>query len=233
MVKRAPQILIFDVDGVLVDVRGSFHKSTLDTVEHYTGRRFRPADILRWKNQRGYNDDWKLTTDWVCSLGVRVTYADVKAQFQKFYWGTNGSGNVALEKWLASAALLRRLARRAELAVFTGRTRRELRHTFARAGAVRHFQSIVTLDDVAQSKPAPDGLFKILAGRDPASAIYLGDNVDDAAAARASGVAFYGVLARGSAARRVLAPKLLELGARGILHHVNDVERLLRATQGR
>jgi HAD superfamily phosphatase len=228
MRRSTPQILIFDVDGVLVDVRGSFHKSTLDTVRHYTGKRFRPADILRWKNQSGYNDDWKLTTDWICSLGVRVEYADVKAQFQKFYWGMNGRGNVTLEKWLAAPALLRRLARRAELGVFTGRTRRELRYTFSRARARRHFKTIVTLDDVARSKPAPDGLLKILAGRDPASAIYFGDNVDDATAARDAGVAFYGVLPRGSAARRVLAPKLVKLGARGILHHVNDVERLLR-----
>jgi HAD superfamily phosphatase len=148
MVNVTPQILIFDVDGVLVDVRGSFHKSTLDTVQHYTGKKFRPAEILHWKNQSGYNDDWKLTTDWICSLGVKVEYAEVKEQFQKFYWGTNVRGNVALEKWLVTSATLRRLARRAELAVFTGRTRRELRHTFERADAARHFKTIITLDDV-------------------------------------------------------------------------------------
>ncbi len=228
MVKTKPQILIFDVDGVLVDVRGSFHKSTLDTVHYYTGKRFRPADILRWKNQSGYNDDWKLTTDWICSLGVKVEYGEVKQQYQKFYWGANGHGNVALEKWLATPAMLRRLARRAELGVFTGRTRHELQHTFDRADAGRHFKMIVTLDDVERSKPAPDGLLKILAGRDPASALYFGDNVDDALASHAAGVPFMGVLPRGSTARRVLAPKLRELDARGILHHVSEVERLLR-----
>ncbi len=223
MVKTKTQILIFDVDGVLVDVRGSFHKSTLDTVQHYTGKRFRAADILRWKNQSGYNDDWKLTTDWVCSLGVPVEYAEVKRQFQKFYWGTNGRGNVTLEKWLVSPATLRRFARRAELGVFTGRTRQELSHTFERADAARHFKTIITLDDVLCSKPAPDGLLKILAGRDPASALYLGDNVDDALSAKAAGVPFLGVLPRGSAARRVLGGKLRELGARTILHRAADV----------
>ena len=228
MVNAKPAILIFDVDGVLVDVRGSFHKSTLDSVQHYTGKRFRPADILRWKNQSGYNDDWKLTTDWICSLGVPVEYAEVKEQFQKFYWGANGRGNVALEKWLVTAATLRRLARRAELAVFTGRTRHELAHTFERADAARHFKSIITLDDVARSKPAPEGLLKILAGRDPARALYLGDNVDDALAAKAAHVPFIGVLPRGSAARRVLGSKLRELGARTILHRAADVLAWLR-----
>jgi phosphoglycolate phosphatase-like HAD superfamily hydrolase len=46
-VKLAPRIVIFDVDGMLVDVRGSFWKSILDTVHSYTGRRFRQADIFR------------------------------------------------------------------------------------------------------------------------------------------------------------------------------------------
>ena len=227
MVVAKPKILIFDVDGVLVDVRGSFHKSTLDTVEHFTGKRFRPADILRWKNQSGYNDDWKLTTDWVCSLGVPAKYAEVKAQYQKFYWGTNGRGNVALEKWLITAATLRRLARRAELAVFTGRTRHELRHTFERADAARHFKTIITLDDVRRSKPDPEGLLKILHGRDPSTALYLGDNVDDALAAKAAGVPFIGVLPRGSSARRILGSKLREHGAGTILHRAADVLKRL------
>ncbi len=228
MAHPKPEILIFDVDSVLVDVRGSFHKSTLDTVRHYTGRKFRPADILRWKAQSGYNDDWKLTTDWICSLGVPVEYAEVKAQFQKFYWGVNGHGNVSLEKWLVTTATLRRLAGRAELAVFTGRTRHELSHTFERADAVRYFQTIVTLDDVQRSKPHPEGLLKILRGREPCTALYLGDNVDDALAAKAAGVPFVGVLPRGSAARRVLGPRLREIGARTILHRAADVLARLR-----
>ncbi|MBI1739078.1 MAG: HAD family hydrolase, partial [Acidobacteria bacterium] len=100
-------------------------------------------------------------------------------------------------------------------------------HTFERADAARHFKTIITLDDVARSKPAPEGLEKILDGRDPASALYLGDNVDDALAAKAVGVPFLGVLPRGSAARRVLGSKLRELGARAILHRVEEVERWL------
>ena len=69
MVKLAPKLVIFDVDGVLVDVHGSFHRSILDTVKHFTGRRFTYADIQQWKTRSGYNDDWRLSTDWVNSLG--------------------------------------------------------------------------------------------------------------------------------------------------------------------
>jgi HAD superfamily phosphatase len=225
-VSRRAQIVVFDVDGVLVDVRGSFHKSIIDTVRHFTGRRFRRADVLKWKNQSGYNDDWKLSTAWINSLGVSVQYDDVKAQFMKFYWGVNGeAGNVTLEKWLLPRRVLTRLARRAELGVFTGRTHAELKHTFDRYDAWSHFRTIVTMDDVERLKPHPDGLLRILNGRNPKSALYLGDNIDDALAAKAAGVPFLGVLPRGSAARRALGAKLRESGALSILHSAADVEK--------
>lgn len=220
-----PELLIFDVDGVLVDVRGSFQQSTLDTVRFFTGRRFRRSDILRWKSRSGFNDDWKLSTTWINELGVAVTYDEVKARFQKFYWGVNGRpGNVRGEKWLLPRACLRRLTRRCELGVFTGRTRNELQHTFDRFRAWPYFRHIVTMDDLESLKPHPEGLLRILAGRPPALALYLGDNVDDALAARAARVPFLGVLPQRSPERRILGPRLRQLGALDILHSAAEVE---------
>ena len=227
MVKPAIDLVILDVDGVLVDVRESFHRTTVQTVRHFTGRRVSRAEMHRWKNRSGYNDDWKLTTDWIRSLGRRVSYEEVKRQYLRFYWGERGEGNVARERWLLPRARLRRWARRAELAIFTGRTRRELGHTLARFGVARYFRRIVTLDDVRRSKPAPEGLLRILDGRDPVSAVYAGDNVDDALAAQRCGIAFLGVLPRNSAARRLRAARLRQLGAQAILGHVSDLEEWL------
>ena len=53
-----PKILIFDVDGVLVDVRESFWRSALETVRYLTGKRATWAELYRWKNKPGNNDDW-------------------------------------------------------------------------------------------------------------------------------------------------------------------------------
>ena len=39
MVKPAIELVILDVDGVLVDVRESFHRTTVQTVRHFTGQR--------------------------------------------------------------------------------------------------------------------------------------------------------------------------------------------------
>ncbi len=224
--KLEPKLVIFDVDGVLVDVHGSFHRSILDTVKHFTGRRFTYAHIQQWKSRSGYNDDWRLSTDWVNSLGEKVEYAEVKRVFQKIYWGTNGTrGNVWGERWLVPARRLQRWARRAELALFTGRTRRELRHTLEHFGVTKLFKRVVTMDDVENLKPHPEGLLRLLNGTDPKAAVYLGDNLDDALAAKRAGIPFLGVLRHGSEAHRVRAAQLRRHGARIILHSTNGLEK--------
>ena len=225
--KLSPKLIIFDVDGVLVDVHGSFHKSIVETIHFFTGHRVTYTEIHDWKNRSGYNDDWRLSTDWIASLGEPVPYAKVKARFQKFYWGTKAlPGNVAHEKWLVTHARLARWSRRAELALFTGRTRRELRHTLEGTDAKRIFRRAVTMDDVKKGKPDPEGLRILLAGMSPREALYLGDNIDDALASKRARVPFLGVLPHGSDAHNARAAKLRELGALTILHSVRDLEKL-------
>ena len=226
MVKFSPKLVIFDVDGVLVDVQGSFHRSILDTVKHFTGKRMTEADIQKWKSKSGYNDDWRLSTDWIASLGKEVPYATVRRQFMKFYWGVNGRrGNVWRERWLVSPRLLTRWAARAELALFTGRTRTELNHTLDHFGVRDMFCRVVAMEDVERLKPDPEGLHFLLGEADPRTAVYLGDNLDDALAARSAKVPFFAVLPHGSEAHRVRAGQLRRHGARAILHHAKDLER--------
>ncbi len=228
--KSRPEILVFDVDGVLVEVSGSFHRSIIDTVRHFTGRRVSYREIHEWKNRPGYNDDWRLTTDWICSLGRQVKYEEVKRKFQEFYWGSDGDGNVQRERWLVTPARIARWAKKFELALFTGRTQQELRYTLERSRSRNHFRHIVTMDDVARSKPAPDGLLQILNGRDPGMALYLGDNIDDAMAAREARVPFVGVLPPRSEARRQRGARLRDLGALGILHCINELDDWLQTS---
>jgi HAD superfamily phosphatase len=224
-----PQVIIFDVDGVLVDARNSFHRSARQTVEHFTGKRATVAELQRWKLRPGYNDDWKLTTDWVNARGVPATYEQVKNKFIEFYWGNgDGSpGNAARERWIASRAVLRRLKRRFELAIFTGRIESEFSHTLKRFRVADYFSVVVTSSDVPRTKPYPDGLLRILRGREAGCALYLGDNVDDAAAAHAAAVPFWGVLAADLPHRRTQAARLRRAGARRILGGIDELEKWL------
>ena len=228
MKKTVPPIIIFDVDGVLVDVRGSFHRTLIETLKHFTGKRVTSAEVHAWKNRGGFNDDWKLSHAWIQSLGFKNSYDEVKLKFQQIYWGDgHRPGNVARERWLLPKPVLKRLAKNSALAIFTGRVRQELDYTLDRNRLRPFFKTIVTVENVKLPKPAPDGLLQILNGCDPATAIYLGDNIDDARAAHSARVPFLGVLPYRSEARRQRGPTLTKLGARAILGNVREFESWL------
>jgi HAD superfamily hydrolase (TIGR01548 family) len=224
-----PQILIFDVDGVLVDVRGSFWASGLATVRFLTGKRVTWAELCKWKAKPGNNDDWSMVSAWATALGRPTTYEEAREAFQPFYWGANGRpGNVRKEKFLIAPGQIECWARRFELNLFTGRTRQEFSYTFDRWPATSYFRTVVTMDDVRRKKPYPDGLLKILGERDPASALYVGDNIDDALAARDARVPFIAILPPSTRGYRARAAEFRKLGAVGLLSRATHLNTLLK-----
>src|SRR5260370_10374690 len=111
-----------------------------------------------------------------------------------------------IEKWAQSF----------ELNLFTGRTRQQFPFTFERWPATKYFRTIVTMAD-AKKKPHPEGLHRILGKRDPSTALYLGDNVDDALAARDAGVPFMAIITPGEHGYRQRAARVPELRAPDLL----------------
>jgi HAD superfamily hydrolase (TIGR01548 family) len=231
LAKPCPSVIIFDVDGVLVDTRGSYQLTTLQTVKFFTRKSVTLRELHAWKNRPGFNDDWKLSTAWVNDLGGNFTYDEVKKKFQEIYWGENRQGNVRQEKWLLRKPNLARLSKRAELAIFTGRNWHELNYTLDRNDVRRSFKTIVTVEEVANPKPAPDGLIKILNGRAPHEALYVGDNIDDALAAQSAQVPFLAILPKTGEERRQRSTRLCELGALDILSDISQLEPWLRTTK--
>jgi len=225
--KLNPEILVFDVDGVLIDVKETFWRSALQTLEKLTGKKGTWAELHKWKRQPGNNDDWMMVSRWATALGVPTTYEEARDAFQPFYWGNNGEpGNVTREKWLITPKLVEKWSKRRELNLFTGRTRPEFAYSFDRWPAAKYFRMVVTMDD-APKKPFPDGLFAILGKRDPKSALYLGDNVDDALSAQAAGVPFMAILPNRLDGYRERAKKFRDLGALRLLERARDLDRWL------
>ena len=192
MVNGAPKdLLIFDMDGVLVEVSESYRETIQQTVEHFTGRRISRETIQEWKNQGGWNDDWRLTQHIIAQSGLQVPLHEVTAQFQKVFRGSGTDDGLMLrEQWVARAGVLEELSERFRLAVFTGRPHEEANLTLQRFAPRLVFDPIVAMEHVVNHKPAPDGLLSI-AG----AAFYVGDTVDDARAARAAGIPFIGIAA--------------------------------------
>jgi HAD superfamily phosphatase len=228
----SPEILIFDVDGVLVDVRQTYWRSAIETIHHLTGKRVTHAALHRWKARPGNNDDWQMVASWATALGTPTSYAQARTAFGKFYWGTESRpGNVRRERIIVTPDQIVRWAARFELNLFTGRNRQEFEYTFSKWPGTAHFRTIITMDEVKKIKPHPEGLYKILGKRNPASALYLGDNIDDALAARDAGVPFAAIIAPDEHHYRRRATKFRELGAVALLPRATDVNRLL-ATGG-
>ncbi len=214
---------------MLVDVRESFWRTALETMRCLTGKRVTWAELSKWKNKPGNNDDWSMVSNWATALGRPTSYEEARDAFQKFYWDSDGRpGNVRREKMLVTPKQVERWAKRFELDLFTGRTRQEFAYRFERWPASRHFRMVVTMDDVARKKPYPDGLLKILGGRDPEMALYVGDNVDDALAARSTGMRFIAILPRRIHGYRQRAERFRELGALALLPRVAMINAWLK-----
>jgi HAD superfamily phosphatase len=223
-----PKILIFDVDGVLVDVRRSYWLSALETMRFVTGKRVSWSELHKWKSKPGNNDDWALVSNWATALGHPMSYEEARDAFQQFYWGRDGkAGNVRKEKLIVTPRQIERWARRFELNLFTGRTREEFSYTFDRWPAAKYFRNVVTMNDVLRKKPYPDGLLKILGKRDSATALYIGDNVDDALSARDARVPFMAILPPGTFEYRKRAARFRELGALALLPRITALDKRL------
>jgi HAD superfamily phosphatase len=219
-------ILIFDMDGVLADVTESYRETIARTAEHFTGVKVRPERIQYYKNRGGFNDDWKLTHHIVSRAGVNVPFEEVVEYFQKLFLGDGTDGLILRERWIARPGVLEKLNERFRFAIFTGRPKPEVDLTLNRFAPGLVFDPIVGMYDVANHKPAPDGLLQIRDASADAKLYYIGDTPDDARCARAAGVPFIGVTAPSNPRYLDLVFLFQEEGAFAIVDDINYLEEV-------
>ncbi len=221
------RLLIFDMDGVLVDVSESYRETIQQTVEHFTGKRVTRETIQAWKNRGNFNDDWALSTALIRDAGAPASYDDVVRHFQSIFHGNGSDGLILRERWIANAGMLERLNQRFRFSLFTGRLQWEAELTLRRFAPGLTFAPIVGAGDVPHHKPAPDGLLHIRKLSPGAELWYVGDTVDDARSAKAAGVPFIGIAAALSERREELCALLQAEGAVAILDNINQLEDAL------
>jgi HAD superfamily phosphatase len=224
-----PQILVFDMDGVLVEVGRSYREAIRATVRHFTGELVSHDLIQDFKNAGGWNNDWLLSQRFIQDRGYAVDYADVVDYFNLVFLGEHGDGLIRFEEWMPREGFLERLSHRVSLAIFTGRAKFEADVTLNRHAKNIYFDSLVTDDSVPNPKPAPDGLLLIKQRRPGKVLWYFGDTVDDARSARAADVPFIGVSTPHNPRHEEIAAILTENGAFAVLQDINELETLLPA----
>lgn len=226
---KGVECLLWDMDGVLLDVSQSYRTAILDTAKSF-GAPITSADIHQAKAAGGANNDWKLTHSLVHSHkgtdGSSPSLQEVTDAFEELYQGVKGRpGLKSLETLLPSMQLLEKLAAKYPMAVVTGRPKADCDFALATFGMKHLFKVCACMEDGI--KPDPKPLNKALTAMGCKTALMFGDTVDDCRAAVAAGVVGVGVVAPGHSAE-VDTPVLTAAGASVILSEgMAELEALL------
>ncbi|MGB3509348.1 MAG: TIGR01548 family HAD-type hydrolase [Microcoleaceae cyanobacterium] len=192
-------ILVFDIDGVIRDVGGSYRRAIADTVEHFTQGKFCPtlADIDQLKSEGIWNNDWEASRELVYRYfegqgrkreDVGLDYQKLVAFFQSRYRGPdedNWTGYICSEGLLVSCGYFERLtAAGIAWGFFSGAMRAEAAYVLE--GKLGLSSPVVVAMEDAPGKPDPTGLFTVLQQLEKEHGmaenlpvIYAGDTVGD------------------------------------------------------
>ncbi|OGI01239.1 MAG: hypothetical protein A2Y25_01770, partial [Candidatus Melainabacteria bacterium GWF2_37_15] len=217
-------LIIFDMDGVLVDTSNSYRAAIQEVYEKFSGKTLTKERIQQAKNQGGLNNDWDLTFYLLEKDGITVDFDKIIADYQDLYWNKY----INNEKLLLSPQIMAKLAQKYDLAIFTGRPKPEAEFVLKKWNIENYFCPIITMDDMPRGKhkPSPWGVFEILRITNPKKVYYLGDTVDDMFAARQANVTGIGVLPPQDKSEE-LKRGLKAHGAAEILEKTEDIVQLL------
>jgi HAD superfamily hydrolase (TIGR01548 family) len=175
--------LIFDMDGVLVDVSQSYRKAIRQTAGYFLKRNVLMAEVDEIKSKVGMNNDWDATYALINDL--TITYESVRAYFQKIYLG----GLINNEKLFISKETLLLLKNRyKKLGIATGRPKEEANYVIQKNGLQGIFDCIIAMEDVINSKPSPDSILAVIKKLNLKQTIYIGDSPNDAIAAKRANI---------------------------------------------
>ena len=188
-------IVVFDIDGVVRDVSGSYRRAIADTVEKFTDGSYRPTieDIDELKTEGIWNNDWQASQELVYryyesqSLArekVSLSYEAIVDFFQKRYRGSSDDfdGYITDEPLLMSARYLEYLTQHnIGWGFFSGATKGSAQYILQKRLGLQ--QPVLVAMEDAPGKPNPTGLFdavkQITKQQSNIPVIYVGDTVAD------------------------------------------------------
>jgi HAD superfamily phosphatase len=193
-------IVVFDIDGVIRDVGGSYRLALADTVEHFTAGGYRPTaiEIDELKGEGIWNNDWEAAQELIYRYFDRqgqnratsnLDYDRIVAYFQTKYRGTdsvNWNGYICNEPLLATPEYFDSLTTtNIPWGFFSGATTGSASYVLKKRLGLKA-PVLVAMED-APGKPNPQGLFMVVDRLMTLSEkistelpiIYVGDTVAD------------------------------------------------------
>jgi HAD superfamily phosphatase len=90
----SPSILLFDIDGVIRDVAGSYRMALQETVAHYSGWRPSAEEIDALKGEGLWNNDWDASLEFLRRRGGEPPDRNnLISVFSDFYFGGDPNGD--------------------------------------------------------------------------------------------------------------------------------------------
>jgi HAD superfamily phosphatase len=193
-------IVLFDIDGVIRDVGGSYRRALADTVEHFTQGRSRPtaAAIDELKGEGCWNNDWEASQELIyryfeaqgqARAVTALDYAQIVEFFQTKYRGevpqpdgtVQWTGYICQEPLLVAKAYFDDLtAMNIAWGFVSGATKASATFVLeSRLGLVDPL--LIAMED-APGKPDPTGMFMALEQLGSSAnqpVFYVGDTVAD------------------------------------------------------
>jgi HAD superfamily phosphatase len=98
----AAAVMLFDIDGVIRDVGGSYRRALAETVQHFSGWRPDPTTIDNLKAEGRWNNDWEASQELLRRRGLGgpdqpplPDFDDLMVVFSGFYFGGDPAGDPA------------------------------------------------------------------------------------------------------------------------------------------
>ncbi len=219
----SPEAILFDMDGVLADVKESYRRAIILTAKNF-GINVTLEDIAEIKQRGNANNDWILTKNLLAERGVELALDKIIDVYQKFYLGNSTVAGLREQEFLlCSKEILEKLSSKYPLAVVTGRPREEAEGFLQKFSIENLFSTVICMEDAPMkpdSRPVKMALEKLSVKR----AWMIGDTVDDILAAKGAGVISLSFLSPQESNIQQRSKHLLKMGSARVL---NNFEKLL------
>ncbi len=224
-------MLIFDMDGVIFDVRNSYTSAIRETFKHFAKKEISLDEVIKVKSKSGMNCDWDATKYLLESQGINVDIEDIINVFQNLFYNPNDKSKSYLidkEELLINKKSFEKLSEKYDLVIFSGRLKDEVLYSLKKYDIDKYFYYFITSDDLPKNmlKPHPKGVLEILEHCPHKSIKYIGDSIDDIIAGNSANVEMIGVIPKG-ADSAIMTNNFRHLGVKYIINDIKDIVNFL------
>ncbi|MEM7260435.1 MAG: aminotransferase class I/II-fold pyridoxal phosphate-dependent enzyme [Planctomycetota bacterium] len=219
----APEGFLFDLDGVLAEVSGSYDVAVRRAASSF-GLAVSTSEIARVRCGAGVNDDVDVLRALLNENGLRVTPGEVARRFQDVY---DREQLANFERLTVDPDALASLSDRYPIAIVTGRPRTEALDFLERFEIRDRFDAVIARED-APLKPDPAPVRLALERLGISRAWMFGDTPDDMRAAAGAGVIPVGIALSPSLPFPLRAERRAALETAGAARVLPDAEAVLQ-----